>query len=77
LIVAEFRLRGQDRVDPTRGVAAVLGAVGGINRGVDVVSGLDRDEGDVFVDAAALDVAFRAFLRSRNQPDVRPFTGRT
>jgi hypothetical protein len=51
--------------------------VRGIDRCIDFVRRVDRDEGDVFVDAAALNVAFLRTCVPRNQPDVRPFTGRT
>src|SRR5512132_1240470 len=53
------RLWADDGVDDGGGVAAVLGAVGGVDLLVQVV---DLDQVHVFVDAAGLDVGFVACL---------------
>src|SRR5215218_1042010 len=53
------RLWADDGVDDAGGVAAVLGAVGGVDLLVQVI---DLDQAHVFVDAAGLDVAFVADL---------------
>jgi hypothetical protein len=52
-------LRADDGVDDVCGVAAVLGAVGGVDLVVKVVG---LDQAHVLVDAAGLDVAFVAHL---------------
>ena len=60
-------------VNDACGVAAVLGAVRGIEFVVDVVVGVH--EGDVFVDAASLDVAFVAHLSATEPGGGAPVNG--
>ncbi len=57
------------------GLATVLGVVRGVNLVVDV--GIGANEGDVFVDAASLDVAFVAHLSATKPGAGAPFTDRT
>ena len=69
------RLGAHDVADGACGVAAVLGAVRGVDLVVDVVDCVH--EGDVFLDAGGPDRPWWRTRVPRNQAAVRPLTDRT
>lgn len=65
-----------DACDDARGVAVVLGAIGGISLFVNAGVGF-LHESDVFFDAGGADVTFVAHLCAAKPDRVAPLTDRT